>query len=414
MFNNIKVTNKIGTANIIVRFLIFLLSFTFLTSCKDGSRISWKIQNFPTKKPSPILKVYIENSGSMDGYMCEGSELKDAVYDYISSLNSYASSTNLFYINSQVVPFHEEIQTFIRDLNPTSFRTVSGNRTNSDLADMLQKVIAGTDKNTVSVFVSDCILDVPQGDARDYFVNRQIDLKNAFLKKVVHDKNFGVEIIQLESRFSGKYYGTDGVTPLNNVKRPYYMWVVGDKNILAYLNRHISLSKIKHGYLNMASFTTPSEISYDCFNRYMKDGKKFNQNKKQMELKSDRSGDFVFVIKADLYPTLVDDKTLTNTENFKVSNNFVKVDHVEKIEDELYSHLITVSISDRAKASGVVIDLTPEQLPSWVKKSNDDTGSNIKTKLSKTSGIQYIIGGVSDAYNEYKSRTKIKFTITKN
>ena len=206
MFNNIKVINKIGTANIIVRFLIFLLSFTFLTSCKDGCRISWKIQNFPTKKPSPILKVYIENSGSMDGYMCEGSELKDAVYDYISSLNSYASSTNLFYINSQVVPFHEEIQTFIRDLNPTSFRTVSGNRTNSDLADMLQKVIAGTDKNTVSVFVSDCILDVPQGDARDYFVNRQIDLKNAFLKKVVHDKNFGVEIIQLESRFSGKYY----------------------------------------------------------------------------------------------------------------------------------------------------------------------------------------------------------------
>ena len=28
MFNNIKATNKIGTANIIVRFLIFLLSFT--------------------------------------------------------------------------------------------------------------------------------------------------------------------------------------------------------------------------------------------------------------------------------------------------------------------------------------------------------------------------------------------------
>ena len=73
-----------------------------------------------------------------------------------------------------------------------------------------------------------------------------------------------------------------------------------------------------------------------------------------------------------------------------------------------------MSISDRAKASGVVIDLTPEQLPSWVKKSNDDTGSSIKTKLNKTSGIQYIIGGVSDAYNEYKSRTKIKFTITKN
>ena len=209
MFNNIIEAKALRSTSVVVRLLIFFLSLTFLVSC-DDFRISWESQNYPIKKVSPKLKVYIENSGSMDGYMCEGSELKDAVYDYISSLNSYASSTNLFYINSQVVPFHGEIQTFIRDLNPTSFRTVSGNRTNSDLGDMLQKVIAETDKNTVSVFVSDCILDVPQGDARDYFVNRQIDLKNAFLKKVVHDKNFGVEILQLESRFSGKYYGTDG------------------------------------------------------------------------------------------------------------------------------------------------------------------------------------------------------------
>ena len=30
------------------------------------------------------LEVFIENSGSMDGYMCTGSELKDAVYSYVS------------------------------------------------------------------------------------------------------------------------------------------------------------------------------------------------------------------------------------------------------------------------------------------------------------------------------------------
>lgn len=408
-----KKRKRIRSAEFFVRLIFLILSFTLLSSCKDGIKISWEPQDYPIKKASPILKVYIENSGSMDGYMCEGSELKDAVYDYVSSLDSYASATKLYYINSQVVPFHGELQTFVRDLNPTSFRSVNGNRSNSDLGDMLQKVITENDKNTISIFVSDCILDVPQGDSRNYFINRQIDLKNTFLKKVIHDKNFSVEIIQLESRFNGKYYGTDGITPLANVKRPYYMWIVGDKNIIAYLNRHVSLSNIKHGYLNMASFTAPSEISYDFFNRYMKDGKQLYQTKKQMELKSNRTGDYDFVMKADFYPALIDDKTLINTNAFKVNNNFVKISQVEKIEDELYSHLVTVSISNRTKASGVIINLAPEQLPSWIIKSNDDTGSEINKKLSKTSGIQYIIGGVSDAYNEYKTRTNIKFTITK-
>lgn len=31
------------------------------------------------RSDSPNVKVFIENSGSMDGYMCDGSQLKDAV-----------------------------------------------------------------------------------------------------------------------------------------------------------------------------------------------------------------------------------------------------------------------------------------------------------------------------------------------
>ena len=40
----------------------------------------------------------------MDGYMCDGSQLKDAVSDYISDLNRNTSATELYYINSKVIP----------------------------------------------------------------------------------------------------------------------------------------------------------------------------------------------------------------------------------------------------------------------------------------------------------------------
>ena len=390
--------------------LCTVLSF-LLSGCKGDVEVSWKVENHPVKKVLPVLKVYIENSGSMDGYMCEGSELKDAVYDYASSVSSYSSATYLSYINSQVVPYEGSLRSFVRDLTPSAFRAVSGNRANSDLGDMLQRILAATDKNTVSIFISDCILDVPQGKASNYFINRQIDLKNAFLKKLVKDSNFGVEIIQLESRFTGNYYGTDGTTSLTNEQRPYYIWVMGDKKVLAYLNRHIALSKIKHGYRNIASFATCSDISYDLFNSYLKGVENNRDGAKKMSLKSVRGGDYELTIKVDLYPTLIDDVTLAKPSIFKTKNDFVKVMRVEPIEDESYSHLLTVRIESCAKSSGEILRLVPQPVPLWVEQSNDKTGMNIRRNLNKTSGIKYIVGGIADAYSEQKERANIKFTI---
>lgn len=85
MFNNIIEAKVLRSTSAVVRLLIFFLSLTFLVSC-DDFRISWESQNYPIKKVSPKLKVYIENSGSMDGYMCEGSELKEGSSDISSDM----------------------------------------------------------------------------------------------------------------------------------------------------------------------------------------------------------------------------------------------------------------------------------------------------------------------------------------
>ena len=78
--------------------------FSFI-SCKKKIEVSAHAVTSTIKTGKPYLKVFIENSGSMDGYMCDGSQLKDAIYDYVSDLNRYTEKTELYYINSDTIPY---------------------------------------------------------------------------------------------------------------------------------------------------------------------------------------------------------------------------------------------------------------------------------------------------------------------
>lgn len=114
-----------------------------------------------TSMPDSIaLKVYVENSGSMDAYMCAGSELKDAVFDYISDLKPNARFVELNYINSSVIPYHGNLDSYIKNLTPVSFAKAGGNRSNTDLRHIFQTLLKRHDSNSVSILVSDCILDI--------------------------------------------------------------------------------------------------------------------------------------------------------------------------------------------------------------------------------------------------------------
>ena len=102
----------------------------FNISCgRRNVTVKWDSVQQPVISNNFKLKVYIENSGSMDGYMCDGSELKDAVYGYASALNSYADTTELNYINSKIISCKNEMRTFIRELNPQKFAQAGGNVT---------------------------------------------------------------------------------------------------------------------------------------------------------------------------------------------------------------------------------------------------------------------------------------------
>ena len=154
--------------------------------------------------------------------MCVGSNLKDAVFDYVSDLKRLASSCSLYYINSKVIPFNGDLNTYIKNLTPQSFANAGGNRSNTDLRQIFNTIVKANGKHTVSVFVSDCILDIPQ-NAINFLGNYQVSIKNTFNEALTENPNLGVEIIKLDSKFDGFWYCGHNKELLRDVKRPYYI-----------------------------------------------------------------------------------------------------------------------------------------------------------------------------------------------
>lgn len=354
---------------------------------------------------STLLKVFLENSGSMDGYMCDGSELKDAVKGFVSSTSSDFDSLSLNFINTSIIPRGNDYRHFIEGLNPVTFKTAGGNRGNTDIGELIDRIIAQTDGNTVSMFISDCILDVPEGLATDFFTDRQIDVTNA-IKRFKNKADNAVIVMQLESRFIGRYYGLDGVTSLNGEKRPYYIWLFGPSALLAKVIKDSPIEEIKHGVKNWVAFCKKQTIPFEITNQY-------GNAPKQMS--PTRNGVYEVLVKANLNGLLQSEQSLTDVSHYKVRNaSQVKVCAIKKIAvgESPYTHIITLNISKSIKPCAEVLSYgNANQVPRWVNDSNEDTGKDIKKNMDKTTGIKYLIEGVVEAYKQETVLGDIQFVI---
>lgn len=351
------------------------------------------------------LKVFIENSGSMDGYMCEGSEFKDAVKDYVSSLEHRFDTLELYYINSEIIPRPNELKRFITDLTPGSFKSAGGNRKDTDMGELIKIISESTTDSVVSVFVSDCILDIRGKVATDYFTDMQIDVRNV-MGKFMEDGNYSVEVVQLESRFQGNYYGLDGVSKLDGI-RPYYMWILGRNDLLAQMNQIFPFEKIKHGVKNWVSFIKKHSVPFDITNEYGLEPKNIHAKR----------GEYEISINTDLRSLLKSEESLADASNYLPEDaKKIKVKQIKQITDkgskDLYSHTISLSIEDNISSGTETINfIDANKMPGWVEASNDDSGTNIKGNMDKTTGIKYLIGGVAEAYQNEKSLGEITFKI---
>ena len=389
--------NKKFLIPIVICTIIVIAVISTCVGRGSSRKLQWNAVLPPEEINDSIeLKVYVENSGSMDAYMCAGSNLKDAVFDYVSDLKRLTTSCSLYYINSKVILYNGELKSYIKDLTPQSFARAGGNRGNTDLRDIIEKIIRANGKQTVSVFVSDCILDIPE-NAIDFFGNCQVSIKNTFNEALSATPDLGVEIIKLDSKFDGYWYCGHNRELLKDAKRPYYIWIIGSQKYLAEFNKKVPVENIIGGIKEYSAYAAPQKIPFDM---------------NRSTYVTNHSGKINVEILVNLRGSLQNSDLYKNTAQYKSANpSQVTVISVCEITDASspYSHVITLEIDNPETLKLETLTFSYPYLATWVSNSDDTTGTNVKENLDRTTGLMALIKGVAEAYKNSTTYGSVSF-----
>ena len=183
------------------------------------------------------------------GWLCKGvTEFEQAVYNYLTDIkiSQFSDSLNLFYINSEIIPQGSDISDFIEKLEPTKFKIKGGSLGTTDISNLLKSVLTETGSNEIAILVTDGIFSPGLGkDAEQYLVNQQIGIKSNMADYLKKYPNSAVVIYQLLSKFDGWYYNREDSKIKIEEQRPYYIWIIGETDLLNELIRKVPESKFK-------------------------------------------------------------------------------------------------------------------------------------------------------------------------
>lgn len=229
------------------KFLFFVFAVLILASCANNDKAIMTLRNTPSGNVSEVgsnVKVYVENSASMDGYINGGTEFENIIreyldeFTYMEGLESIPDSMKkqrfqLNFISSKGIndSVQYDVGRFIDKLEPYQFRGVPGRGT-TDIAQAIILILNKSDVNDISVFITDGVFSVSKSD--DYLIQQQQKISNT-IRNFRSSKNpdFGVMIYQFSAQFNGTYYDKRD-SPVNyKGKRPFFMWFFGSSSELA-------------------------------------------------------------------------------------------------------------------------------------------------------------------------------------
>ena len=381
--------------------------------------------NMPTK-----INIYIENSGSMNGFINQVSEYQDAIQNMLAWLEFYYNVENikLHYINRSIIYMQKPDNKTLLDfaqymLSPQQFKS-HGNGASTDLNNIVDMILNQTDNNTISILLSDNIYSISgaqtvpvllaecKNKTLQAFLNKSKDLQNK------HRQSLSTTIIQLYSQFNGNYWDyqhpTGQASQTLNCKRPYYMCVIGENSLVGTFNNNFDITKM-NGYKNKYVLTDIGSLNPTCsilFNTYKigKFKKVDNTTIRDAKIDSHRHL-FSFAIAIDLRDIPLSDDEKCNINLYEVSDDYV-VDEVLKITNasiapvdknacENCTHIIKISTTNTTTPS---LKLSMKRLiPNWITNSTSENDTHIDKDVneqSKTFGLSYFVNGIKEAYDK--------------
>lgn len=354
----------------------------------------------------PIINVYLENSGSINGYVKGVTEFEQIIYNYLVNLKlaQVSNVLNLYYINSTIIPRNNDLDTFIKTLEPSTFHAAGGTTGTSDIADMIKMIMQKMDPSTISIFISDCIFSPGSGhNAEDYLTNQQVAIKKAVGDYYNQHPNIASICYRCISSFDGLYYDKNNSAKQYKGKRPFYIWLFGTQGALNRLNNQLvknryTLKDYENEFIVFGGGKIVPDSCYaikpgsGSFRLDRDDPKHTIKN-----LKADHSGRVKFTIEVNNAPLILNDDYLCNTSMYQLSDTTYKITSVERIQEyQRYTHRINIE-SDKPRPATLDIFLKMG-VPLWPEDYNDPDGGPITDINSEqTFGIKYMTDGVAQA-----------------
>ena len=124
--------------------------------------------NLPgSPKPTQTLHVFIENSGSMNGYINNASDFQMAVGRAIQLMKFKYDQENIktYYINTKVSekvrPDGTDLYAFVQEMLERREFTRTGGTASTDLNDIVKNVLGYVDESNTAILISDFIYSLP-------------------------------------------------------------------------------------------------------------------------------------------------------------------------------------------------------------------------------------------------------------
>lgn len=414
-----------------------LLIIGLLTSCEGRKRTPFPPKEVDQTTPSTgvntaskaNVKIYFENTHSMDGYINGNTQFKDVLRELLVLVDNdqtIDSETSFYLLNNEInkEDFGVETIKISEKLSLNSTAKV-GDKTSSDFEEVLNKVLQNQAPDDISILVADFIYS-PKGVSNiPSALNKfKTYTKSAFLNATSKVQGLETRVYRFSSDFNGIYYDINNTRIKGLKTRPYYYFVIAPKNLMISFEKEI-ISRIKRldAYQNEIIFTTDvhNAIPLQILTSTGNNGRLRTRSGEIEIIGYPKNGDLELTVLFDLHQLAVGDGYLLDKSNYRLGNQEFQIDkiglvngkHIDYADERIkmsastqlnikntnYTHAI------KFKAGGLVSeDLTFElkkKIPTWVKEIHSEDDRQIRSdslEQSKTFGFGHLIEGVQEAY----------------
>ena len=362
------------------------------------------------------LTVYFERSGSMVPYDSrgDGGQLKKAVNDLINHFPA-GSKVDINIVNDGIYPYQHSVDEFLQDRDIYASTAGMGDASYTDFQLIFNKILEAQRPGNVSVLVSDLIYSPKDthGVSLDKIFNEENSLATRAFARY---KGKSVVVQQFMGDYSGKYYPYNGVPFEYRGKRPFYLVIIADADVMDVLasdKRYdgvLDAVGVRKSYrFNQGSAEVECRVLPEWKDNAGRFRVKHGDGIVLAKCDGDReTGKLCFSLAANLGGLMKDDALLTDAANYDVSSIDGYTMSIQSIDQSMVTannreylegmtHVFTFTGDLKSPRDEVRIALRNE-LPAWIHATSSTNDSSAGGSFSTTTlGLEQLLGGMFDA-----------------